>query len=422
MSLALVETLVRTRIGLDASSLGGAFPRAVEARMRARGVTSGAAYAGLLAADPAEWAVLAEDLVVPESWFFRGGSAYFQQLARWLRGRATSRGVRALSAPCGSGEEPYSLAIALAEEGVPPSLIRIDGVDLSPGQVGRAEAARYPAFSFREPGADPRPRYFHEAGGRWELDRAVRAPLRFRAGNLVTGDALAGEAPYDLILCRNLFIYLTDEARARAVANLHRLLAPGGRLYLTPAEADRLDPTLFAPDGPAVLAGFRRSDDPGVRPAEVPPSARTHRASDRPVSPYRPRPAPPVGRAEYAARPVALPPLAVAPPVPPPAPPHADATRARALADAGRLDEARAVCERAVAATPAAELYSLLGVVHLAAGRAADAEEAFRRALYLTPDHREALTHMVMLYDRRGDRAPAAGLRRRLARLPEATA
>ena len=73
-------------------------------------------------------------------------------------------------------------------------------------------------------------------------------------------------------------------------------------------------------------------------------------------------------------------------------------------------------------AGPSAEWYSLLGVIDLAAGRAGDAEASFRRALYLDPDHREALTHLAMLCERRGDAGPASGLRRRLARLPEATA
>jgi chemotaxis protein methyltransferase WspC len=103
-------------------------------------------------------------------------------------------------------------------------------------------------------------------------------------------------------------------------------------------------------------------------------------------------------------------------------PPPSTTTAARELADAGKLDAARTVCEKAVRAAPSAEWYSLLGVIDLAAGRAGDAEASFRRALYLDPDHREALTHLAMLCDRRGDAGPASGLRRRLARLPEATA
>ncbi|QDU22690.1 CheR family methyltransferase [Urbifossiella limnaea] len=394
MTLPPVEQLVRARIGLDPLSLGAAtFPRVVAARMSARRVGSTADYAGVLAADPTEWAALVEELVVSEGWFFRGGAAYFRELAKWLRERAAGRTPRVLSVPCGCGEEPYSLALALDDEGV-PGLATIDAVDLSPASVRRAEAARYPAFAFREAGADPRPQHFREVGAnRWELDPRVRAAVRLRVGNLVAADFLAAEAPFDLILCRNLFIYLTDEARGRAVVNLHRLLAPGGRLCLTPAEADRLPPGLFTAEGSAGLATFVRTEEARPKPAAKSGAIpRPAASADAPVVP--------------AAR----------------LDPPASTTAARELADAGNLDAARAACERAVRAGPSAEWYSLLGVIDLAAGRAGDAESSFRRALYLDPDHREALTHLAMLCDRRGDAGPASGLRRRLARLPEATA
>ncbi len=411
MTLSPVEDLVRSRIGLDPLSLGSStFPRTVGGRMRARGIDSPAAYASLLTADPAEWAALVDELVVPESWFFRGGVEYFRLLARWVRERAASRAVRVLSVPSGCGEEPYSLVMALDEDGVPPGFIRVEGADLCPPSVRRAEAGCYPPFAFREVGADPRPRYFRETGpGRWELDRRIRDAVRFRVGNLVGADFLAGEPAFDLILCRNLFIYLTDEARGRAVATLHRLLAPGGRLCLTPAESDRLPPGLFTPDGPAAQAIFSRSEE--SQPDGGPRSGVIRRPTPAPRSGVIPRPE---------AVPVAdtPPPPALSRPNPLPI----TTAAARELADAGKLDDARAACEQAVRGGPSAEWYSLLGVIDLAAGRAGDAEAAFRRALYLDPDHREALTHLVMLCDRRGDAGPASGLRRRLARLPEATA
>ncbi len=411
MILSPVEDLVRSRIGLDPLSLGtSTFPRAVTTRMHARAVDSADAYAALLGTDAGEWATLVGELIVPESWFFRGGAPYFRQLARWLRERAAGRSPRVLSVPCGCGEEPYSLVLALDEEGVPPGLVRVDGVDLCPASVARAEAGRYPAFAFRETDADPRPRYFRDAGpGQWEVEKRVRSAVQFRVGNLVAPDFLSGEPPFDLILCRNLFIYLTDEARGRAVANLRRLLTPGGRLCLTPAEADRLPPGLFTADGSAALAIFTRSDDP---PAGGPRSGVHPRPAQK--SGVLPRPTAPASTSADT-------PLVSGTRFDP-APPPPSTAAARELADTGKLDDARAVCEKAVRAGPSAEWYSLLGVIDLAAGRAGDAEASFRRALYLDPDHREALTHLAMLCERRGDAGPASGLRRRLARLPEATA
>jgi chemotaxis protein methyltransferase WspC len=95
--------------------------------------------------------------------------------------------------------------------------------------------------------------------------------------------------------------------------------------------------------------------------------------------------------------------------------------RARTLANAGRLAEARSACEESIrlqAELP--EAYSLLGVIHQAEGRASEALEAFRKALYLAPSHAEALTHMIVLLKARGDAPQAAALQNRLRRLTEA--
>src|SRR5262249_42171234 len=110
---------------------------------------------------------------------------------------------------------------------------------------------------------------------------------------------------------------------------------------------------------------------------------------------------------------------AVVPPAPVPAPaaPEEALARARRLADVGRLDEALAECRSHLGrAGPAADAYSLLGVIQHARGDPGEAADAFRRALYLDPDHREALTHAMLLAAARGDAGRAAELRQRLAR------
>ncbi|HJZ56299.1 MAG TPA: CheR family methyltransferase [Gemmataceae bacterium] len=426
MTLAPVEALLRERIGLDPGSLGPTvLARLVRSRMRQRGVTAAVAYVGLLATDPAEWSALLGELLVPESWFFRGGRALFDHLAGWLRARATSNPVRILSAPCSTGEEPYSLAIALDEQGVPPTAYRIDAVDLSADHLARAAAAVFPAFAFRETATDPRSRCFiPTADGRWELRTQFREAVRFLPGNLIDLEFLAGEPPYDLILCRNLFIYLTPEARTQAIANLDRLLIPDGRLCLTPAEADRLPPGRFAPDGPPALATFRRAGSgrvgrvtaighdgstPGIAavPAALPPGRTGVPPASSPTPPKSSRDSrdPRMSGLENSTRPTKT----------IPARPQVDP---RVLADAGRLDEARAICERRIqTGPPSADLFALLGVIHLAAGRRTDAADALRKALYLDPDHHEALTHMIVVHEQRGEPERAAGLRRRLARV-----
>ena len=90
---------------------------------------------------------------------------------------------------------------------------------------------------------------------------------------------------------------------------------------------------------------------------------------------------------------------------------------ARALADAGRLDEAVAAHGHAARDHTSADGFCLLGTIELARGRTDEAARAFRNALYLDPDHAGALSHMIVLCRQRGELARADALRRRLARV-----
>lgn len=388
MNLTAIETVVRERLGVDPLTLGpDVLAVAVRDRLRARRIEDPALYAIRLMTDTAEQEALAVELSVPESWFFRGGRALFERLAAFLASRLPGRSavnrVRALSIPCGTGEEPYSLALALHERFLAPTDYQIDALDISPRALDRAVAARYGPFAFREGGTDVRPSYFRQIDGQWELLPHLRAGVRFRPGNLTDPQFLAGERPYDLILCRNLFIYFTEQGRQRAIANLDRLLALDGRLCLSPAEADKLPAGRFVPTGPAELGVYQRASH----------SSGAHQL--------------PVPRAEPVPAPVAA----------PRAPDGSDLVAARALADGGQLDAAREACARLLVARPTdADVLALMGVVHLAGGRVAEATDALRKALYLVPDHAEATEHMIAVCERRGDRARAAVLRAKLAR------
>jgi chemotaxis protein methyltransferase WspC len=405
MSLPGVEAVVRQRFGLETEALGAAaLPLAIEKRMTALGVTADD-YPAIVSADPAERLALAAELVVPETWFFRGGRRLFDTLAKFVSASVADTPVRVLSVPCSTGEEPYSLALALHEQPVAADAYRIEGVDLSAAHVARAAAGWFSAFAFRVTGPGVRAAHFRQSVDRWELPTAVRETVRFRVGNAADPNFLAGEAPFDLVLCRNLFIYLTSEARRQAMANLDRLLAPDGWLILSPAEADRLPPGRFAATGLPEFGIYRRADS-GVA---VQPIADLLRPTARKPIPRTP---PPLTRVvARTTRPECAPrsePVAAT----------ATLGTARELADAGRLAEARAACERLIAGNADdADAYALLGSVRLAEGSPADAAEAFRKALYLDPNHAEAIGHMIVICDTRGDMARAAALRKRLARL-----
>ena len=121
-----IEHLLREVIGLDANSIGsGAIHRAVRLRMKVRGLREVDDYLGYLSKSPIERTELIESVVVTETWFFRDPES-FCALVRlvkeeWLPEHPAGI-LRILSVPCSSGEEPYSLVMALLEAGLPPPL------------------------------------------------------------------------------------------------------------------------------------------------------------------------------------------------------------------------------------------------------------------------------------------------------------
>jgi chemotaxis protein methyltransferase WspC len=398
MSLAPVTELLRQRIGLDAESLGPtALPRAVAARMQALGLAVPADYAVRLAGDAREFQLLLDDVAVSETWFFRGG--VFPYLARLVAEATPARRgpFRVLSIPCSTGEEPYSLAIALTEAGVPPTAWSIRGVDLSARHVERARRGRYRAFSFREMPPELRQRYFHAVDDGWELDPAIRALVEFREGNLLDPFLFSEEGHFNLIFCRNLLIYLHTDARRQALDALVRVLALDGWVCAGHAEPlDALDPR-FTRAGPPEYFLYRRIPAPrpprpiqaATTPSTIPEKPQPPQAHRNPVEPTPAMPAPP---------PDLL-------------------SRARELADSGRLDEALAACQARLAESgPSADLFGLMGVVRQARHETDEAIRCYERALYLDRGHAESLTHLMLLCRERGDHAQAERLRRRLER------
>lgn len=411
MNLLGIETAVREQLGLEPEALGSAaFHRAVGQRMRANAVATPDAYLGLLTRNPTESSALIDELVVPETWFFRGGRVLFERLAALLAGRSEFQGkpARILSVPCSTGEEPYSLVIALRERLAAPETFTVDACDISESHLARAVAARFTAFAFREPGTDIRPTYFRHDGNRWELLSHIRTAVRFRIGNATDPHFLEAEQPYDLILCRNLFIYLTADARTRAMATLDHLLAPDGWLCLSPGEAGRLSPGRFSIEGPAELGIYRRSKaGDETQRGRSGSTARfvAMRSSPTPAQSRLTEPPSSVTTIERATSQTAL-------------APAVELNAARQLADAGKLSEARIACEHLTHGDgDLPGTYTLLGVILQAQGYTAEASEAFRKALYLDPDHAEALGHMIVMCNSRGDVTQAAILRKRLARI-----
>src|SRR3954451_7942011 len=113
------EKLLKQAMGLDAASIGSsAVERAVQQRMTACKSESLREYWDFVRGSESERQELIEAVVVPETWFFRDRGA-FAALTQVATRPGASVGMRLLSLPCSTGEEPYSMVIALAEAGLP---------------------------------------------------------------------------------------------------------------------------------------------------------------------------------------------------------------------------------------------------------------------------------------------------------------
>jgi len=190
----------------------------------------------------AELGRLAPLITNNETYFFREAH-HFDILVRRivpdLRAALRTRALRILSAACSSGEEPYSIVIALQNAGLELAGVRweIDACDLNPERVAQARQGLYDAGSLRACDGEARRRYFRETGGRFELRERHRTGVRFFEANLLAPNGSFGWGSYDAIFCRNMLIYFGDEAFDGVIGLFARSLAPGGYLLLGHSES-----------------------------------------------------------------------------------------------------------------------------------------------------------------------------------------
>ena len=138
-----------------------------------------------------------ESVVVTETWFFRDrepfGALVRLVLEEWLPSHPAEP-VRLLSLPCSSGEEPYSLVMALLEAGVPPERFRIDAVDISPTSWPAPSGASMAGTRFAAKTSVSEAVFSADQRG-FVLNPAIRSCVYFSHGNLLSEDFLAGKGP-----------------------------------------------------------------------------------------------------------------------------------------------------------------------------------------------------------------------------------
>lgn len=375
-------------------------------------------FADRVASDPATYAIALTELTVGETYFFRDPAQWAlirdHIVPELLATHPDGRGVRAWSAGCASGEEAYTLGIVLRDAGcIAPSLL---GTDLCEHRLGRASRAVYTKWSMRGVDEATRRRHFSQSGQYFHLLPEYR-DVGFRPLNLATATyGMEGQELYglDLILCRNVLIYIAPDVTKTIFARLVAALRPGGWLMVAASDpqpdADlpldvvvteagllyrRRHPesaTATEAQGQQVASFGRATTFPRALDAYVPPAAAIPLRAVRSAPPPTVRDAVAAyGAADYdmviqlAARDIE----------------SGYASEGtliiltRAYANRGRVTEAAAACTRAIAQYPSsAELRILDSTLASQRGQFAAAAEAARRAVYI--DRSLAAAHAAL--------------------------
>ena len=233
-----LKRMIRSSIGLDCAYYRDNYlKRRINLKMMEKGYTSYARYGRTIKEDPQEFDELIKFITVNYTKFYRDKDVYNQfkdfVLPNILKKKQT---VRILSAGCSSGEEPYTIAILLKEyldRHPGRHLVSITAMDIDDKCLSKARAGEYPHESVADLKNFYLKRYFEEEDGCYRIRDELKKIVRFKHQDITRK---LNQKYFDVILCRNVFIYFTNEAKAKIIRNFYDALNTGGYLILGKTE------------------------------------------------------------------------------------------------------------------------------------------------------------------------------------------
>ncbi|WP_455220963.1 CheR family methyltransferase [Kaarinaea lacus] len=430
MPFPSIKNLLHQKIGLNASSVGdSSIERAIKHRLAENKIDDIKQYYEMLLVNSTELAELVEEVVVPETWFFRNNTpfdAFRDYITKTIAPKLkTDEKIRILSIPCASGEEPYSAAICLHRAGVALDRIAIDAVDISKRALTKAKRAIYGKNSFRGVEQEIQVNYFRKGGAGYRLAEEIRDVVNFQQGNFLTGPLSPEDDYYDAIFCRNLLIYFDRETQKVAMEKLHRALKARGALFVGHAETSQVTRDLFVQLYSARSFGYVKVSESERRktrramelPAKIPEQWQTvfsqlaslSAASNPSLNKAKVR----KSYTKKAEEQKALLPTE-------PVQPKISLISVERLANQGKYQDAIELCQDFLKKNPdSANGYYLLGLVKDLIGEAKEADSMLRKAIYLDPNHEQALVLAGLLAVKRGDIEAALSYRRRAKRVAQ---
>jgi chemotaxis protein methyltransferase CheR len=196
-------------------------------------------YYALKDNDRGEWDRAWEALSVQETYFWREISqinALVENIIpEWFQ--KTSLPFRIWSAACATGEEPYTIAIALAEKGLGAYPVEIFASDASPAALEKAQRGIYREKSFRVLSPALRQKYFAPVAGGSQLSPEIMKRVKFSRVNLLELGEVSPVARVQALFCRNAFIYFSRHSIRQTVAMMAAKMPPGAHLFVGASES-----------------------------------------------------------------------------------------------------------------------------------------------------------------------------------------
>lgn len=240
-SLGTLFRILARRKGIDFRRYRrGGILRSIESRMYQKNVQNLRHYVRLVRDDPDELERLYERILIKTTAFFRDGAAWHTLQNKVLiplhRSHSLFDPLRLWVVGCSSGEEAYSLAMAVEECGDRlgnPIPYQILASDISPTALQKARAGLYTDRQMLGVAPERRERFFTRSNGGYRIIPSLRRRCIFTEHNLVDSIPFSR---MDLITCRNVLIYMEADLQRIALARIHYALLPGGFLLLGGSE------------------------------------------------------------------------------------------------------------------------------------------------------------------------------------------
>lgn len=242
-----IINLVETKLGLKSHSMSLIIWKdRIHERMMICHLYTYEEYLSELQASSAEMQALIELMINSETWFFREKRA-FDYISHRLNSNSEGSFLKVLSLACSSGEEPYSIAIALFDAGLAENDFHIDAIDISQREIDQAEMGEYREISFRGKDLNFRDKFFHETSKGWLINDQIKKQVAFYQGNILENEHQFNLHSYDIIFCRNLLIYLDQKAQKDVLNLIKSLLDKEGILFVSSAETEIVRKSDFKP-------------------------------------------------------------------------------------------------------------------------------------------------------------------------------